>query len=110
MRTGMASGAASLAGVEASPAAAGEASGAATIGGERISRATLISPHLLRLRRQPGPGPARAPGVGDEVDHERDSLEAVVLAEPVLEVERPLAGDQAPVVHLNREARRAAAH
>src|SRR5262245_27880147 len=106
----MAAEAASSAGVEASPAAAGEASGAAATGGEKASRATLISPHLPRLRRQPVPGPARAPGVGDEVDYERNSLEPVVLAEPVLQVERPLAGDQAPVVHLNREARRAATH
>ena len=49
-----------------------------------------------------------AAGVGDEVDHQRHALEAVGLAHPVLEVVGPVADDQAAVVDLDREARRAA--
>src|SRR5207247_297059 len=41
-----------------------------------------------------------------EIDHERHALERVVLAHPVLQVISPVAGDQPPVIHLDRDARR----
>src|SRR5204863_9860945 len=40
------------------------------------------------------------------IDHERDSLEAVALAQPVLEEEAVVAREEALVGHLDREARR----
>src|SRR6266545_6253253 len=58
-----------------------------------------------RPRRAPVPPPL----LRDVVDDQRNPLERVRLAQAVLEVERPVAGDQAPVVHLDREARRAPA-
>ena len=44
----------------------------------------------------------------DEVDDQRHALEPVLLAQPVLEVVGPVAGDQAAVVDLDRDPRRRA--
>ena len=50
---------------------------------------------------------SRSAALRDEIDHQRDALELVVLAHPVLEVVGPVAGDQPAVVHLDRDPRRA---
>src|SRR5581483_3817274 len=57
-----------------------------------------------RLAARPGPALAR-----DVVDDERNALEVIGIAQPVLEVKGPVAIDQPAIVHLDREARRPAA-
>src|SRR3954454_5688955 len=56
-----------------------------------------------------GPGPL-PPRVRHEVDDQRDPLEPVVVAQPVLEVVRPPPRDEPAVVHLDREPRRTPLH
>src|SRR5215203_1424969 len=53
---------------------------------------------------------ATATGCRDEVDDQRDALQLVGLAHPVLQVIGPIAGNQPPVVDLDRDPRRALPH
>src|SRR4051812_8587838 len=73
----------------------------------RASASPRRDPARSRSALIPGPGP-RPSLAGHVVDHQRDALELVGVAQTVLEMEGPAAIDQPAVVDLEREARRPA--
>src|SRR4051794_21416369 len=68
---------------------------------------SLTSARLYPARPPRAPVPPTL--LGDVIDHQRDPLEGVGVPQAILEVEGPVAGDKPAIVHLDREARRAAA-